>query len=163
MAELKADGAGYLAEAACAVLKKKGEALGECDPKAPEQVAAPVEEKLPEIDKNNIALDWVKSFAGPLGEQLTMAAIKGQDGLILVKFQGVQGAWNDKVMLHKLAAGGTRYWTQHGAEKWVSVVEGNGAFIVTIPGQKSFTVRYAGQEQSAAVDKVKLLREFDGR
>jgi hypothetical protein len=113
-------GSGQIIENACPVFEKKKQAAPGCEAKAKSVKAEPVWQAL---DPNQIQVEpVVKVYAGMEGQRVSMTKVKGRP-YYLIKFEGVKGAWNGKVVLHREDVSGTGfdYWTQLGARHYVSV------------------------------------------
>lgn len=160
-AELQGESSGgYLARNACPILKQNNQTPKNCQPAAAAIEVVQTEERLPTLEKSQIKLGLVKVYKGPEGELVTMAPIEGGD-LFLVRFDGIAGPWNGKVLLHKRADRGNDsadFWTQHDGVRWVSMAH-RGQLRVFVPGTVSrngFTVGYA-EALSQKADKASLL------
>jgi hypothetical protein len=92
---------GYLTTNVCAIYSERKIVEAKCAP-APE--VAPVvvpEEKLPAFNRKTAVIGLLKVYAGPEGQRVTVGEVKGKPGLFLVRFDGVRGDYNGKVLLHK--------------------------------------------------------------
>lgn len=162
--ELKGESTpGYLSENACPILKQHNQTPAGCQP-APAAKAPPqADERLPKIDKSQIKLGILKVYSGPEGERVTMAPIQGGD-LFLIRFDGVAGPWNGKVLLHKRADRGNDaadFWTEHNGARWDSVLRRSG-MTVFVPGATSrngFSIGYA-EKPSQEADSAALLKAY---
>lgn len=76
------------------------------------------------LDPRKIQLEGAASvYGGADGRRITLAKVKGKP-YYLVKFQGIRGPWNDKVVLHRQDAAGSGhdFWTAVGGRRHVSLV-----------------------------------------
>lgn len=161
--EIESDAAAsYLKGNACPILAAKKQAPPACQPVALSAPPSQAKESLPTIDKAHIKLGTVKVYSGPEGERLTIAVIQGTD-LVLIRFEGVDGPWSGKVILHRRAERGhddADFWTEVDGKKWVSIVQRQ-SIEVTVPGYSpnGFPIHYAGPK-AQAVDIKKLLDDY---
>ena len=153
-AELAKDFGGYLERNVCSTLAKRRDSSPACAPKAPEAaaaVAAPL--PLPKIDATS-QLERVKVFRGPEGERVSIAAVKGQEGLAVVRFDNVSGPWNSKAFLHRVRSSqqgeNADYATERDGKPWTSIVKRAGNYSIFVPGQPEFRVGYSDADSSSA-------------
>lgn len=157
-------GASYLRDNACPILKQRGRTPASCAAPAPAAAAAPApEERLPAVDKATLRLGIAKTYRGPEGERVTLAPIEGGD-LYLVRFEGIAGSWNGKSILHKRedrGNGKAEFWTEHEGKRWVGIVQ-RGHMEVYAPGNRpgnGFSVGYS-EKATQAVDARAVLDAF---
>ncbi len=148
---------GYLTTNVCAIYGERNVVEAKC---APAPVAAPVvvrEEKLPAFNRKAAVIGTLKVYVGPEGERVTVGEVTGKPGLFLVRFDGVRGAYNGKVVLHKEELSGDRitYWTEVDGARWVSIAGRRWqgytdltAYVPEHPGE--FSIRYDAAESKAA-------------
>lgn len=153
----------YLKENACPILQKHNQAPPSCQPAPVVEPVVEVEERLPTIDTSQIKLGVIKVYRGPEGERVTVAAIQGEE-LYLVRFDGISGPWEGKVLLHKRADLGNDaadFWTENKGKRWNSIVRRNGMEIF-VPGYKSrsrFSVGF-DEKLSQEADAKALLNAY---
>lgn len=164
VATLAEDRAGYFPDNVCPILAKKNTSVAACRPAAAVEQAATVDDRLPKIDKAQIKLGIVKAYRGGEGERVTMAPIQGGDGY-LIRFEGIAGPWNGKVLLHKWVDkgnGGADFWTEHNGARWVSVVRRDGTMTLFAPGMKSQEGVYLSyaEKPSQETDPATLVNAY---
>ena len=154
-AELATDFGGYLERNVCATLAKRGDSSPACVPKAPETaavVAAPP--PLPKIDAATTQLERVKVFRGPEGERVSIALVKGQEEMAVVRFDNVTGPWNSKAFLHRVKNSqqgeNADYTTERDGKPWTSVVKRGGSYSIFVPGQPEFRAGYSDADSTAS-------------
>ncbi len=147
--------------AVCPIAAKQGTKFEPCSKTETAAAPAPAE-KLPTVDKNAIKLhENVKVYAGPEGEQMTMAQIEGTD-LYLTKFSKVKGDWNNKIVLHKMdtrSPDSADIWTESKGKPWVTIAQRWGTYVVTLPGQQQMNFYY-DKGASQAMKAQDLLNEY---
>ena len=90
--------------------------------------------------------------------------------LYLVKFEGIDGPWNKKTILHKAervnSTGGLDYWANYGEQQWRSILAdqcfgGYCRYNVFVPeGSKNgFTINYQ-QKDSAKYKSNNLFKAW---
>lgn len=113
------------------------------------------------------AYSTAKVFKGPEGERITMVFLepRAKDQL-LIKFQGVEGEWDDRVLRHQRVTLGRdrenyELLNVKGDPNYVSVVYRGGAYEVYPKGSKRMPVRMAYSEaESKLVEIGKIVAEY---
>jgi hypothetical protein len=122
------DPTGYVAQNACVVFAENKEP---CKQVAAAPVAAPAAPApFVNVDPSKIAVqDDAKVFVGLEGRRVTVVMIKGDPTGALLKFEGIRGDWNKKVVFHRLVE------TDRGVDYLTQV---NKADFVSLVGRKSY-------------------------
>jgi hypothetical protein len=162
-------GTAFLA-VACPVIKKHGKDHKNCLPKVEKVVEKAKVEQLPNLNKKKTKVTNIKIYQGPEGIKLIMGKVDSSNpeekDLYLVKFEGIDGPWNNKTILHKAvrvnSTGGLDYWTNYGEEQWRSILAaqcygGYCQYNVYVPegSNNGFIINYNQRESSKY--KVKNL------
>lgn len=124
----QANSGGYFAANLCPKLTERNLANPACATKPAAPHGAGSEPNWKSLDPRTIQLDGAaKAYKGPEGETVVVAKVRNEDAY-LVKFDGVQGEWNGRVVLHREApaASGSDYFTDVSGARWVSIVVRNG-------------------------------------
>lgn len=119
----------YVAENLCPKLTGRNVTNPACETKPPVPHAAASEPKWRPLDPRAIQLDGrASAYKGPEGESVVLAKVRNEDAY-LVKFDGVRGDWNGRVVLHREipAGSGSDYFTDVSGARWVSIVVRDGA------------------------------------
>lgn len=162
--EVSGDGGNsYLKENVCTILGKHGKAPESCRSASVTKVPEDAEERLPKIEKGQMRIGNVKVYRGFEGERVTMAQIEGGD-LFLVRFDGVSGPWNGKVLLHKRSDRGNGeadFWTENSGNRWNSIVARNGmeVYIPDYKANNGFSIHY-DETLSQGADTKALLKNY---
>jgi hypothetical protein len=123
-----AGGGSYFAENLCPKLRERNVANAACETKPAAPHGAAAEPKWKSLDPKTIQMDGAaKAYKGPEGQIVVLAKVRNEDAY-LVKFNGVRGDWNGRVILHREvpAGSGTDYFTDVSGARWVSIVVRNG-------------------------------------
>lgn len=154
-ADLAKDFGGYLERNVCGTLAKHGDTSPACAPKpveAPTVAAAPP--PLPRLDARSAQLERVKVFRGPEGERVSIAEVKGQPDLAVVRFDNVSGPWNGRALVHSIRTTNqgqdAEYATDRDGKPWSSVWKRSGGYSIFVPGQAEFRVRYSDADSTGA-------------
>lgn len=118
---------GYLADNACPVMEQKKDPCTHAPAAAAPATTAT--RKWVDADPTKLAVDDVaKVYTGGEGRRITVARVKGDATAVLIKFEGVRGPWNHKVILHREqdSGNGFDYWTRVDGDDWVSLVARKG-------------------------------------
>ena len=174
MKELKSsNGADFIATV-CPVVKKYGKDHKNCEPKVEKIVEKPKVEQLPVLNKKKTKVEAVKVYLGPEGTRVIMGKIVSskpeEKDLYLVKFEEIDGPWNNKTILHKAvrvnSTGGLDYWTNYGEQQWRSILAdqcfgGYCRYNVFVPegSQNGFIINYH-QKISAKYKSANLLKTW---
>lgn len=126
---IERDGRGALTRNVCPVFIEKSfvdktPAPAACWPDG--QLAAPraVSPTWEALDPKKLQVEAAASvYTGADGRRITLAKVKGKP-YYLIKFQGVRGPWNGKVVLHRQQAAGSGhdYWSMVDNRRFVSLV-----------------------------------------
>ncbi len=169
MKEMDEQHSTYFEAAVCPTVKKAGKTHVGCDPKKPEVVVAPVEEKLPSVDKNKLQVaSIVKVFKGPEGSRISMVKVTGDQGLYLIKIEGVDSPWNNKVLLHKEDSANVNtadYWTENEGKKWNTISKRNCyngfcSYEVFLPGKQGALSFSYDEAESKKIKSSEILKSF---
>jgi hypothetical protein len=160
----QAGGGSYFAENLCPKLTERKVTNPACETKPPAPHGAAAEPKWRSLDPKTIQVDGpAKAYRGPEGESVVLAKIRNEDAY-LVKFDGIPGEWNGRVILHREApaGSGSDYFTDVGGARWVSLVVRDGDSALYPHGGKGpIHVRYdeSASKSASAQHLLDQLRQ----
>jgi hypothetical protein len=161
----------YFRDNACSQLAAKGVAAAPCQPVGHNAQAAPASAlaQLSGVDWRTLSIDPQSGEAlrGPKGEEILLARTRpGTEPYVLVKFKGVRGPFNEKVLVAIERGGGIGkdYVIAIDQGEWVVLTERSGqyqAFAKDIPGGFwVYPVRPASEEALRLPTRSEIAREF---
>jgi hypothetical protein len=165
---LTAEPGGYLSDNLCPILAEKKDSIPACTKLPETAAAAPALAPWQALDPAKIAVDGpAKVYRGDEGRRVTFLKIKGQEDAYLLKFEGVRGPFNNRVLLHRErpAGLGFDFYTRFDGAEFVSVVARKGwggdySYEVYPNGDRGpFGVAY-DEKASKAVNPKAILAEF---
>ena len=169
---MEVDKAGYLTRNACRVFAEKNHSAPACLPKPSVAAAKAVDPGWEALDPKKIQVEGaVVVFKGDAGRRISLAKVKGKP-YYLVKFEGIRGPWNGKVVLHReeAASSGLDYWTLLNGRRYVSVVarrpSGSDAYsweVYPSRGEGPFSLRLdpeASKSETAETLRAEFAREL---
>lgn len=154
--ELK-DGGGYYLEHGCALLQKKSVNAPECASKEPAKPAAPPPPraaKLGTLNPRSLPTDpsSALAFRGQENEQVLLLRAKApHDDVVLLKFKGVRGPWNNQVVAAVEAIKGRD-------KDYVASVDGKDYVIMTLD-DGSYEAYPKGYRESLRLYRERLADE----
>lgn len=130
--ELKESG-GYYLEHGCSLLQKKNVSAPECAPKAPQKpvAAAPARSaKLGALNPRSLPTDpnSAVAFRGEENEQVLLVRAKApNDDVVILKWKGVRGPWNNQILAAVEAVNGRD-------KEYVASVDGKDYVVLRLDG-----------------------------
>jgi hypothetical protein len=155
----RAGSGSFVADNLCPKLRERNLANPACETKPPSPHAAAGEAKWKPLDDKAIQLDGAaKAYRGPEGETVVLVKVKNDDAYLL-KFDGVPGDWNGRVVVHReaRAGSGSDYFTDVSGARWVSIVVRDGATeLYPHGGRGPIPVRYDESASRSASPRALL-------
>jgi hypothetical protein len=149
----------FFADNLCPELSERNLANPACESKPLSPHAAAGEAKWKPLDDKAIQLDGAaKAYRGPQGETVVLVKVKNDDAYLL-KFDGVPGDWNGRVVVHReaRAGSGSDYFTDVSGARWVSIVVRDGATeLYPHGGRGPIQVRYDESASRSASPRALL-------
>lgn len=168
-----ADGGEVYRKNACALLKDKGTAEPECAPKAAAQPTAaepPRSARLAGLRVESLATDpsTAASFRGEDDEQiLTIRAKAPYSDVVLLKFKGVQGPWNNSVIpcVERMESDAKKCFAYVNGRDWTVMISEDGTHEVHPKGYDySISVyRERLSDRSKELSSTDVAKEFSSK
>ena len=164
------DGGGYYLEHGCALLQKKNVNAAECAPAAPAKPAAPAparSAKLGGLNPRSLPTDpsSAVAFRGEENEQVLLVRAKApHDDVVLLKFRGVRGPWNNQILAAVEAVNGRdkEYVASVDGKDYVVMTLDSGSYEAYPKGYRD-SLRLSRErlaDQHKAIDSGEVLKEF---
>jgi hypothetical protein len=107
---------------------------------------------------------WAKVYAGPQGETVTIVRLEpAQSREYLIKFEGVEGLWDGKILLHRRSIQGEgerEDYRLKADESYSSVTVRGGAIEAHPKGTRKAVPLHYSKEASANATPQVLLPQF---
>ncbi|HUP58144.1 MAG TPA: hypothetical protein VM598_11870 [Bdellovibrionota bacterium] len=102
-----------------------------------------------------------KVYLGPEGEKVTIVPLEPvKSGDFLIKFEGVEGEWDDQVFRHHRNGSGSREDYKLDGQNYVSVTQRDGSMTAYPKGVSKDLSIYYSKKDSEKVQPKAILAEF---